>query len=198
MKKTQSRRPEPGSSRRALMKAALELLERDGVLAGLNLSEVAKEAGITPANVYHLFGSRQGLLREAIGEVLADLAPSLAAGRRELRWPERPERVFRLVSQDRRLGLMALLALDRDPDLAPLPFLAETRAVLERDVAEGDLPPGGDLDVINAIILATVIGYSIFRESAARQLATTTEDLDRRAEAVFARLVEGLAPGRSS
>ena len=44
------------SSREALMKSALELLERDGILAGLNVSKVAKDVGVTPANVYHFFG----------------------------------------------------------------------------------------------------------------------------------------------
>ena len=44
------------------MDAALDLLDERGVLAGLNLREVADRVGVTPANIYHLFGSRQGLL----------------------------------------------------------------------------------------------------------------------------------------
>ena len=48
------------------MDAALDLLTERGVLAGLNLREVADRVGVTPANIYHLFGSRQGLLRAAL------------------------------------------------------------------------------------------------------------------------------------
>ena len=50
----------------ALMDVALDLLDERGVLAGLNLREVADRVGVTPANIYHLFGSRQGLLRACL------------------------------------------------------------------------------------------------------------------------------------
>src|ERR1700757_4236451 len=68
----------PGDETRgALMDAALELLGERGVLSGLNLREVADSAGVTPANIYHWFGSRQGLLRAALqretGELLDDI-----------------------------------------------------------------------------------------------------------------------------
>jgi AcrR family transcriptional regulator len=46
-----------------LERAARELLERDGVLGGLNLREVADHAGVNRGLVYHCFGSRRDLLR---------------------------------------------------------------------------------------------------------------------------------------
>jgi AcrR family transcriptional regulator len=46
-----------------LERAARELLERNGVLGGLNLREVADHAGVNRGLVYHCFGSRRDLLR---------------------------------------------------------------------------------------------------------------------------------------
>ena len=60
------------------MDAALDLLTERGVLAGLNLREVADRVGVTPANIYHLFGSRQGLLRAALTRDLAQMRDAIA------------------------------------------------------------------------------------------------------------------------
>jgi AcrR family transcriptional regulator len=68
----------PPSTRDALMDAALDLLTERGVLAGLNLREVADRVGVTPANIYHLFGSRQGLLRAALTRELAQMRDAIA------------------------------------------------------------------------------------------------------------------------
>ena len=49
-----------------LIDVALDLIRDKGVLAGLNLREVAEGAGVNRGNIYHYFGSRQELLRTAI------------------------------------------------------------------------------------------------------------------------------------
>ena len=54
------------SSQALLEQAALDILREKGVLAGLNLREVAERAGVNRALVYHHFGSREGLLRSAL------------------------------------------------------------------------------------------------------------------------------------
>ena len=72
------------STRDALLDAALDQLERRGVLAGLNLREVASDVGVTPANIYHYFGSRQGLLRAALAREMRfqiETAVPLTGGR---------------------------------------------------------------------------------------------------------------------
>ncbi|MBT5011064.1 MAG: helix-turn-helix transcriptional regulator, partial [Gammaproteobacteria bacterium] len=51
---------------RRLIEVALELIQKNGVLAGLNLRQVAEGAGVNRGNIYHYFGSRQDLLRAAI------------------------------------------------------------------------------------------------------------------------------------
>ena len=62
-RKTSQNRAE---TERRLIDAALDLIRRNGVLAGLNLREVAAAAGVNRGNIYHYFGSRQELLRAAI------------------------------------------------------------------------------------------------------------------------------------
>jgi AcrR family transcriptional regulator len=50
-----------GDLRRALVEAALNIVERDG-LAALSLRAVAREAGVSPAAPYHHFKDKQELL----------------------------------------------------------------------------------------------------------------------------------------
>ena len=50
----------------SLRAAAVALLRRGGVLAGLNLRQVADEAGVNRGLVYQYFGSRRALLRSAL------------------------------------------------------------------------------------------------------------------------------------
>lgn len=54
-----------GDLRRALVEAALHIVERDG-LAALSLRAVAREAGVSPAAPYHHFKDKQQLM-EAVG-----------------------------------------------------------------------------------------------------------------------------------
>lgn len=60
------RHPDRAATEAALEEAALRSLERDGVLAGLNLREVAAEAGVNRGLVYRYFGSPRELLRAAL------------------------------------------------------------------------------------------------------------------------------------
>ncbi len=64
-----------GDLRRALVEAALELIEEKGP-TGFTLSEAAKRAGVTPAAVYRHFEGREQLIAEAARqgyEIFADL-----------------------------------------------------------------------------------------------------------------------------
>ncbi len=187
-RQTEHEVPAPASHR--LMDAALERMADGGVLAGLNLSEVAERAGVTPANIYHLFGTRQGLLRAAINRETARLAEPLQeyqarglAGRRLA--------VFDWVMSHPNVRLGALLALDDDPDFAPLPF-AENLAASYFPVA-GELD--GDVDVlaVHLLTLAASLGVAIYREAVARQLGESVDDLTARARAVFERMLGAIA-----
>jgi len=183
------------STRDALLDAALAQLERKGVLAGLNLREVADAVGVTPANIYHYFGSRQGLLRAALAREMGRLELPLAAVA-GASFVERRVRMFDAITSTPTLALTALLALDDDPDYEPMPFLAATRAQYAALVAQGDVPADLDIDAAHLLALATSIGCAIYGEAAARQLGTTVDDLNARVRVVFERLLEGLVHGR--
>lgn len=177
------------ATREALMEAALKLLERDGVLAGLNISEVAKEVGVTPANIYHYFKSRQGLLRAAINRQLQELTRESERDREELPWPERTRCGFEFVRDNPELSLLALLALDNDDEYELAPFLDSVRRVLDRDEKLGILVDDVDHQVMHMVFIALGYGYAIFARGAARQLEMSTEEFDRRAQDVFARML---------
>ncbi len=187
-----SRLQRASSSRDALMKSALQMIERDGVLAGVNVSEIAKEVGVTPANVYHFFGSRQGLLRKAIVRALDEIRGLIFS---DTRWPERPKRMFQIISQHPQAPLWALLAMDGDPDFKPSPFHDQAQRDLQRDVEAGVLPECGlDLEMLNHLMLSGGVGYAILRKSTAAQFGCTVEELDRRAEKVFSQVADLAVP----
>jgi AcrR family transcriptional regulator len=175
------------------MDAALRLLARDGVLAGLNISEVAKEVGVTPANIYHYFKSRQGLLRAAINRRMEELTEPTARQREELAWPDRTRAAFAFVSGNPELSLVALLALDNDDEYVLAPFLDSVRRVLARDEKLGILADGIDHEVMHMIFLSLQYGHALFAGGAARQLAMPKEEYLRRSEAVFERMLTAFA-----
>lgn len=78
-----------GDLRRALLKAAVTILERDGPSA-LSLRAVAREAGVSPAAPYHHFKDKSELLNAVAMEGFSRLKTALteafaAAGKDEVR-----------------------------------------------------------------------------------------------------------------
>ncbi|MFI5609043.1 TetR/AcrR family transcriptional regulator [Amycolatopsis sp. NPDC051903] len=180
-----------------LLDAALRLLRRDGVLAGINLREVAKEAGVNHGQIYQYFGTRQTLLRAAIAHLVEhDFLD------RDSHWDqpfvERRRAMWRAaLSKPDVVRLEALLALDDDPGFDLFPDLPRTRAALHRDTEDGSLPPDADGLVMHAMTASTYLGYCIFRDAIARALDISPEDLDRRSQPVFDQMLSALtqAPG---
>lgn len=175
------------------MDAALGQLESRGALAGLNLREVAEEAGVTTANIYHLFGTRQGLLRAALTREAARLAGPLGDSA-EVGLVERRLRLFDAIVAMPELRLTALLALDGDPDYEPLPFIDATRGWYSDLRAEGGLDDDVDVDALHLLSVATSIAVAIYAESAARQLGVDRDELVARTRATFARLLAAAVP----
>jgi AcrR family transcriptional regulator len=179
------------TTRDALMDAALDLLEERGVLAGLNLREVADRVGVTAANIYHLFGSRQGLLRAALARETEGLSSAFPDGE-QLPYVERRVRMFDAIGSRPRLALTALLALDGDPDFRPFPFLDATLARYREEVASGELPASVDYEAAHVMSLAASIAVAIYGDAAARQLAISPEELRARIRTVFAQMYTSL------
>jgi AcrR family transcriptional regulator len=182
------------SARDALLDATLQHLHTQGVLAGLNLRAVAETAGVTPANIYHYFGSRRGLLRAAIGREAEKLEQPLSEVS-DAGFLARRTRMFDAILANPTLTLTSLLAIDGDPDYEPLPFLDATRAHYQALVARGDLRGDVDVEAAHLLALAMSIGVAIYAEAAARQMGTTTEDVHARTRAVFASMLEALVGG---
>lgn len=178
-------RPSPGEdTRNALMDAAVEALTERGVLAGLNLREIADAVGVTPANIYHLFGSRQGLLRAALQRETNGLVEDIDEAKK-LTFVNRRLHMFDAITANPRLALTALLAIDQDPEYRPLPFLDETRVDYEEGLAGGDIPEGIDIEAVHLLSLTVAIGMAVYGQSAARQIGVDVQELRRRMRSTF-------------
>lgn len=179
-----------------LFAAALALLRRDGVLAGVNLREVAKQARVNHGQIYQYFRTRQALLRAAISHLLAQDPPE---GRLwDLPFPQRRRAIWRWALRHPDVyKLQALLALDEDPDMTLFPALEHNRQALARDVEQAHLPLGADTDVVHAMTAVTYLGYCVFREAMAKELGIDPAELDSRATAVYDKMIEGLATADS-
>lgn len=173
--------------------AALELLNENGILAGLNLREVAERAGVNRALVYQYFGDRRGLLRSALFK---------AAARRPI-WHHPRRATQQLV--DRLLGdfrevvkardqvrIVALLRLDNDDQGPVLDYPEESFSLLERDKSQGALP--GDLEVrpFHILFISMLAGYSLFRDRIADEVGVTTHELDASMEQTIEIVVKHL------
>lgn len=176
-----------------LLEATFALLQRDGVFGGLNLQEVADRAGVNRGQIYQYFGDRRSLLRAAV----AHHARSWAAGARR-HWAstfvQRRKAMFRdALANPAVTTVEALLAIDGDPDYHALPEIARTRAALDRDRAEGDLPPDADALAMHALTVAAYKGYVVFREVLARDLDVPVAELDARVLAVYDQVIEAMS-----
>lgn len=186
-------RPRREETEHALQQAALDLLDRDGVLAGLSLREVADEAGVNRGLVYHYFGSRREILRAALRHDYRRRIQDVRSGG-PLRFRERWAHFFRtLVRHRRAIRIATLLHLDRDPRVRMMPIRAETAALLEEDRRKGDLPEQLDAGALHAALDSLVYGYALFRDRFAAELGRPVRELDRNVEQVLDRLLQGLA-----
>jgi AcrR family transcriptional regulator len=175
----------------ALLAAALRVLERDRPLAGVNLREVADEAGVNHGQIYQYFGTRQELLRAAIRQKVR--SSSLERSQHwQLPWARRKRRMWHWALEQREvIRLFALLALD-DQEVDIFPDLELTLEALERDRQTGALPADSDAVVIHAMASIVYYAYAIFRTAIARRLEVTEDELDRRAAAVYDLMLEGM------
>jgi AcrR family transcriptional regulator len=178
---------------RRLIDAALDLIRRNGILAGLNLREVADAAGVNRGNIYHYFGSRRDLLRVAIARRFAGVAESLVADRQGAPFVDRRLRGFRARDTIHDSELRALLVIDGDESVDPMPRFEEALSNLRQDVIDGHVDRAHDLEALQVALSALLRGYRIFRESYAKRLDTDVEDLDARVAEIARCWLEAMA-----
>ncbi|MEV7565744.1 TetR/AcrR family transcriptional regulator [Streptomyces tanashiensis] len=176
-----------------LLDAARRLLQRDGVLAGVNLREIAAEAGVNHGQIYQYYGSRQALLRASVADLVDRQVAEQEQDFWKLPFAERRAAMFRhRLAEPEVVRLEALLALDGDEGVEALPRFAQTRHSLERDQRDGALPSDADAIAAHVMAASALVGYVIFREAYARDTGIDPDDLDERAEAAYARMITGL------
>jgi AcrR family transcriptional regulator len=169
-----------------LESAALDLVRENGILAGLNLREVADRIGVNRGLVYHYFGSRRDLLRSALRRRGGQLASRLTQGREGRRFRERLLADFREVAATPEgYRLITLLVLDGDPRVRTVPMRDQSLGLLRADVERGDLPEDTDIEALWITLVSLISAYSLFRERFASEFAIPAGELDDRVAAVL-------------
>lgn len=178
---------------RRLVEVALAMMEQDGVLGGLNLRKVAEAAGVNRGNIYHYFGTRRELLRSAINSQFRTLVRTLSAKRKGKPFIQRRLDAFGLSDSTKDSQLRALLVLDGDKSVDPMPNFEHQLSELRQDVIEGAVHPRHDLEALQVVLSAVLRGYRIFRHPYARRLGISTSQLDERVTATLAGVFRHLA-----
>ena len=178
---------------RRLIDVALDLILHKGVLGGLNLREVADGAGVNRGNIYHYFGSRRELLRAAIARRFEAMAEAVTTDRRGLPFVERRLRAFWSTGTIHDSHLRALLVIDGDDTVDPMPRYEGMLSALRQDVIDGDVDRAHDLEALQVALSALLRGYRIFRKPYAKRIGTNVRDLDQRIAEITRTWLEAMA-----
>ncbi|MCP4002905.1 MAG: helix-turn-helix transcriptional regulator, partial [bacterium] len=162
----------------------------------LNLREVAEGAGVNRGNIYHYFGSRRELLRAAITRRFEAVIESLLADRRGVSFVERRLQAFRSTDKSQDSQLRALLIIDGDETVDPMPRYESALSRLRQDVIDGDIDRAHDLEALHVALTALHRGYRIFREPLAARIDTDVDDLDKRVAEIAHTWLEAMAQPR--
>lgn len=169
----------------SLEAAALRLLKKNGILAGLNLREVAEEAGVNRGLVYHYYGSRQHLLRSALRrDTKKWLGKDVSVPRLPFR--QRIVQMFRSLSgHESTIKLATLLTLDGvdAPRFSPLKKRRLTD--FEQDIREGEIESDTDLEALLVVIAALGNGYMTSRRGLGKEFGISLKELDERVYAIL-------------
>lgn len=178
---------------RMLERAALELIERDGVLAGLNLREVADRAGVNRGLVYHYFGSRRDLLRAALARSADERRAQLLIEEKPRRFGDRMARAVRgSLRHVSSIRLILLLLMEGDPKLKLLPHRDTTQERLQGDIDAGYVAADVDPVALHAFLKSVNYGYILSRSAMAKEFGIGVRDLDQRFLTLLERMTEGL------
>lgn len=175
-----------------LLAATERLVDRDGVLAGVNLNEVAADAGVNRAQIYQLFSDRRTLLRAALAHALDRFRSSRPPHWEQTFAARKKSLMQATIAEPRFSRYIALLLLDGDEAFRVFPALHLSRAANEHDKATGALPADADSDALHVLANATCLGYALMREAAAREIGATPDELDHRAAAAYAELMDAV------
>ena len=89
--------------------------------------------------------------------------------------------------------LRALLVLDGDNTVDPIPLYEMQLSQLRQDVIDGDIDRGHDLEALQVAISAFFRGYRIFRVPYARRVGIQPNALDDRVGKILRTWLEAMA-----
>jgi AcrR family transcriptional regulator len=153
-------RPRSENTRKAILKAAFDLLKQEG-FDGVSTQQIAVEAGVSTATLYRWWDNKQAILLDAYLETTRKILPHGKHGSPLARLRKYTLRIAEfLKSENGRVFLRLLLAIQDDPALRKgfyehvfLPRRAEGCAIVEDAIAAGELPDRVDPDfLINQLI----------------------------------------------
>ena len=89
--------------------------------------------------------------------------------------------------------MRALLVIDGDESVDPMPAYEAMIQSLRQDVVEGDIDSAHDLEALQVALSASLRGYRIFRESYAKRIGANVEELDERVASITRTWLEAMA-----
>lgn len=167
----------------SLETAALKLLNQKGILAGLNLREVADEAGVNRGLVYHYFGGGRDLLRSALRKDARQRLKLM--GRGSSSFGRRAQAFVRtMVEQAEWVRVVIILMLDNDERIRILPLKDQVLPDLRDRQRRGELTSEIDIEAFHVLQTTFGYGYALTRTNIALELGVDLEELDERVTAV--------------
>lgn len=165
--------------------AAMKLLNEKGILAGLNLREVADEAGVNRGLVYHYFGGGRDLLRSALRKDARERYVALGTGLGSVSFGRRAQAYIRaMVKQAEWVRVVIVLMLDNDERVRILPLKDQVLPRLRDRQRCGELLSEIDIEAFHVLQVVSAYGYALTRKNIAIELDIDLEELDLRVAAV--------------
>lgn len=160
------------------------MIKRDGILAGLNLREVAKEAGVTRGLLYHHFGSRAELLKASLVRDSLTRADEYDVPSRWSSFGQWAGHWFRTSLRFKhQTQLLAVVHLDTtirgsDESTRIMHRKRDTQSELQAIIQSGRLIDGVSAVGIQTVLHGIMFGHSVVRRQIARELRIGVKELD--------------------
>ena len=167
---TERRRPRGEQTRATLVRAALEVVEQDGIAAATT-RRIAERAGLPLGAVHYWFADKDDLLRAVVDVLLTEVRDDLGAGPDDESAGDRLARVYAnyaAMAPGRQLALFEAtthaIRTDGLRELAVGQYAAYRAAAREgltpwQDLVDRELP--GGTDALAALLVAVVDGLTL-------------------------------------
>ncbi len=158
-------RPRSAAADEAILRATLELVAEEGYRA-LTMEAVRERAGVGKATIYRRYGSKEELVRAAIGHLSVDIPVPADQGSLEADWVMLARAVLASTARTGALTLMprVLAEVVDDPEMHAIfaahlvePRRRAVRLLLERAIAREEVRGDVDLDLAIDLLVGPII-----------------------------------------